>query len=91
MTSKDTEVSLPVTEFPECREINVHVHAEVSQLAVQSFSMYEGLLDTDFTAEDVATAVVRLKAGKAPGPDGLTAEHLKAGGGRLLSHGFVPS
>ena len=26
MTSKDTEVSVRVTEFPECREINAHAH-----------------------------------------------------------------
>ena len=57
---------------------------KVSQLAVQSFSTHEGLLDTDFSAEVVATAVARLKAGKAPGPDGLTAEHLKAGGGAVI-------
>ena len=27
MTSKDTEVSVRVTEFPGCWEINMHVHA----------------------------------------------------------------
>ena len=26
MTSKDTDVSVRVTEFPECREINAHAH-----------------------------------------------------------------
>jgi len=54
-------------------------------LAVQSFSTYEGLLDTDFSAEEVATAVARLKAEKAPGPDELTAEHLKAGGEAVIT------
>jgi len=58
---------------------------KVSQLAVQSFSTYEGLLDTDFSAEEVATAVARLKVGKAPGPDGLSAEHLKAGGEAVIT------
>ena len=40
----------------------------------------EFLLDVPFTAEEVARAIARLKGRKAPGPDGLTAEQLKAGG-----------
>ena len=37
----------------------------------------ELLLDVPFTAEEVARSIGKLKA---PGPDGLMAEHLKAGG-----------
>ena len=40
----------------------------------------EFLLDVPFVAEEVARAVARLKGRKAPGPDGLMAEHLKEGG-----------
>ena len=38
------------------------------------------LLDVSFTAEEVSRAVSKLKKQKEPGPDGLLAEHLKAGG-----------
>ena len=38
------------------------------------------LLDVPFTADEVSRAVARLKKRKAPGPDGLMAEHLKGGG-----------
>ena len=40
----------------------------------------EFLLDVPFTAEEVARSIGRLKGRKAPGPDGLMAEHLKACG-----------
>ena len=42
------------------------------------------LLDIPVCAEEVADAVKKLKAGKAPGSDGLLAEHLKWGGDSLL-------
>ena len=48
-------------------------------LESQSFMNEEYLLDVPFTAEEVSRAVSKLKK-KAPGPDGLLAEHLKAGG-----------
>ena len=39
------------------------------------------LLDVSFTAEEESRAVSKLKKKKkAPGPDGLLVEHLKAGG-----------
>ena len=37
-------------------------------------------MDVPFTDEEVANTVQRLKRRKAPGPDGLLAERLKAGG-----------
>ena len=37
------------------------------------------LLDVPFSVEEVSAAVSKLKCGKAAGPDGLMAEHLKAG------------
>ena len=40
----------------------------------------EYLLDTPFEVEEVRLAIKRLKRNKAPGPDGLTAEHLQGGG-----------
>ena len=46
----------------------------------QSYQNEEFLLDVPFTADEVTRAVARLKKRKAPGPDGLMAEHLKGGG-----------
>ena len=43
----------------------------------------EFLLDVPFTAE-VFQAVAKLKKRKAPGPDGLMAEHLRAGGDAVV-------
>ena len=39
----------------------------------------EYLLDAPYTADEASRAVSKLKKKKAPGPDGLLAEHLKAG------------
>ena len=49
-------------------------------LEMQSHMNEEFLLDTSFTAEEVSRAIAKLKKRKAPGPDGLVAEHLIAGG-----------
>jgi len=53
---------------------------KVDDLALESLGNEDMLLDVPFSAEEVAAAVGRLKRGKAAGPDGLMAEHLKAGG-----------
>ena len=53
---------------------------KVESLDSQSHSNEEFLLDVPFTAEEVSRAVSRLKGKKAPGPDGVMAEHLKFGG-----------
>jgi len=53
---------------------------KVDGLALESLGNEDMLLDVPFSAEEVAAAVGRLKRGKAAGPDGLMAEHLKAGG-----------
>ena len=55
------------------------------RLKVQSCMNEEFLLDVPFTAEEVSKAVNRLKRRKAPGPDGLMAEHLKAGGDVVMT------
>ena len=44
----------------------------------------EFLLDVPFNTEEVSRAVSKLKEKKAPGPDGLLAEHLKAGGEAMV-------
>ena len=49
------------------------------ELELKSHKKEEYLLDVHFTVEEVSRAVSKLKK-KAPGPDGLLAEHLKAGG-----------
>ena len=42
------------------------------------------LLDAPFSGEEVTNAVSRLKVRKAAHPDGLVAEHLKAGGKSMV-------
>ena len=57
-------------------KVNLHwllTHA----LNCMSYKNAEMLLDVRFCAEEVAAAVKKLKLGKAAGPDGLLAEHLK--------------
>ena len=51
---------------------------QVDMLVSQSYQN-EMLLDTPFSAEEVSVAIAKLKSRKAAGPDGLMAEHLKAG------------
>ena len=53
---------------------------KMSELELQSHKNEEYLLDVPFTTEEVSRAVSKLKKKKAPGPDGLLAEHLRAGG-----------
>ncbi len=45
----------------------------------------EMLLDVPFSAEEGSVAVAKLKTRKAAGPDGLTIEHLKAGGETIMT------
>jgi len=49
----------------------------MAELLSELYRNEEMLQDTPFCAEEVADAVKKLKAGKAPGPDRLLAEHLK--------------
>ena len=51
--------------------------AKVDGLYSSSLENEEYLVDVPFTVEEVAVAVCRLKGGKAAGPNGLMAEHLK--------------
>ncbi len=48
------------------------------------------LLDVPFPAEKGSVAIAKLKTRKAAGPDGLTIEHLKAGGKQLLAIEHIP-
>ena len=57
---------------------------KVAELLSESYKNDEMLLDVPFCAEEVAVAVKKLKVGKAAGPDGLPAEHLKWGGESVL-------
>ena len=56
----------------------------MADLLSESYKNEEMLLDTPFCAEEVPAAVRKLKSGKAAGPDGLLAEHLKWGGESVL-------
>ena len=64
---------MQVSIEPELQELE----HKVAELLSESYKNEEMLLDTPFCAEEVAVAVKKLKAGKAAGPDGLLAEHLK--------------
>jgi len=57
---------------------------KVESLEMQSHMTEEFLLDAPFSAEEVSRAVIGMKGGKAPKPDGLMAEHLKAGGEAVI-------
>jgi len=52
---------------------------QVDMLMTQSYQN-EMLLDIPFSAEEVSVVITKLKSRKSAGPDGLMAEHLKAGG-----------
>ena len=54
------------------------------ELEVLSYRNEEYLLDVPFTSGEVARAVHKLKRNKSPGPNGLQAEHLKAGGDAVI-------
>ena len=53
---------------------------KIDDLATGFLSNEEYILDVPFTLEEVACAVNKLKSGKASGPDGISAEHLKLDG-----------
>ena len=56
------------------------LNKKMDDLATASLSNEEYILDVPFTLEEVAYAVNKLNSGKACGPDGISAEHLKLGG-----------
>ena len=66
------------------------LNKRMDDLATESLSNEEYIPDVPFTLEEVAYAVKKLKSGKACGPDGISAEHLKLGGKPLLQ-GIVNS
>ena len=85
----DPEVLLDVwvkhfSELAKSRQDEMPGMAELQQkvqrLASASMGNKDMLLDVPFSAEEVSAAVLKLQCGKAAGPDGLMAEHLKAGG-----------
>ena len=85
----DPEVLLDVwvkhfSELAKSRQDEMPGMAELQQkvqrLASASMGNKDMLLDVPFSAEEVSAAVSKLQCGKAAGPDGLMAEHLKAGG-----------
>ena len=57
----------------------------VDSLEMLSHFDEDCLLDVPFTMADVFRAINKLKAKKAPVPDGLMAEHLKAGGEAIVA------
>ena len=84
----DPEVLLDVwvkhfSELAKLRQDEMPGMAELQRkvqgLALESMGNEDMLLDVSLLAE-VLAVVSKLKCGKAAGPDGLMAEHLKAGG-----------
>ena len=70
-----------VESIPDLCELKRRVEILESQSHVNE----EMLLDVPFTVDEVMRAIMRLKGRKAPGPDGLMAEHLKAGGQAVVT------
>ena len=56
----------------------------VDGLVPLSLNNEECLLDVPFTSDEVKAAIGRLKCGKAAGPDGVVAEHLKYAGESMV-------
>ena len=56
---------------------------EMQGLVTESFVNVETVLDIPFIAEEIETAIKRLKVGKAGGDDDIQPEHIKFGGHQL--------
>ena len=50
----------------------------------RSYSQYNGILEDELNISEFHLAVKHLKCGKAAGPDGIAAEHIKYGGLTVL-------
>ena len=61
---------------------------KMDNLATASLSNEEYILDVPFTLDEGVRAVKKLKSGRACGPDGISAEHLKWG---VVSHSIYGS
>ena len=55
----------------------------MDDLTTASISKKEYIIDVPFTLDEVVCAVKKLKPGKACGPEGVSAEHLKWSGDSL--------
>ena len=60
------------------------VDEDLEEFVARSKNNEENILDTAFTAMEIQSALVKLKNKKAGGPDGLTSEYLKEGGGSVV-------
>ena len=66
---------------PELKELK---RQQVSLLS-STFQMEETFLDTPFIEDEVRHAVEKMKLRKSAGPDDLVAEHLRYGGGSIIT------
>ena len=74
--------SYPTLKIPS-EEALQQLNEKVNNHATKSLLHDECILDVSFTLGEVVCAVRKLKAGKACGHDGISAEHLKWGGETL--------
>ena len=58
--------------------------SKISSLLQESFGNENNILQDEISINDVSSAVKLLKSGKAAGPDGVTAEHIKYAGHSLI-------
>ena len=66
-------------------EVAQALQEELRRMTRESNNNDEFIFDIEFESEEVGKAIQHLRNGKAAGPDGVSAEHLKFGGSLLVT------
>ena len=66
-------------------EVAQALQEELRRMTRESNNNEEFIFDIEFESEEVGKAIQHLRNGKAAGPDGVSAEHLKFGGSLLVT------
>ena len=87
MSDQEVLLNAWVDHFSELAKTRLNVDGvdeDLEEFVARSKNNEENILDTAFTAMEIQSALVKLKNKKAGGPDGLTSEYLKEGGGSVV-------